>query len=73
MEAYIVGGVRTAIGRFNGALTPLDAIDLGSAVIREVVKRTAVKKDAVDEVIMGNVIQAGQRLTIFAARTVATN
>jgi acetyl-CoA C-acetyltransferase len=59
MEAYIVGGVRTAIGRFNGSLTPLDAIDLGSAVIREVVKRTGVRKDAVDEVIMGNVLQAG--------------
>ncbi|HEX9113446.1 MAG TPA: acetyl-CoA C-acetyltransferase [Nitrospirota bacterium] len=59
MEAYIIGGVRTAIGRFNGSLAPLDAIDLGSAVIREVVKRTAVRKDAVDEVIMGNVLQAG--------------
>ncbi|HEX9113583.1 MAG TPA: acetyl-CoA C-acyltransferase, partial [Nitrospirota bacterium] len=59
MEAYIIGGVRTAIGRFNGSLTPLDAIDLGSTVIKEVVKRTAVKKDAVDEVIMGNVLQAG--------------
>src|SRR5512143_1089763 len=59
MEAYIIGGVRTAIGRFNGSLTPLDAIDLGSTVIREVVKRTAVRKDAVDEVIMGNVLQAG--------------
>src|SRR5262245_39502550 len=59
MEAFIIGGVRTAIGRFNGSLAPLDAIDLGAAVIKEVVKRTAVRKDAVDEVIMGNVIQAG--------------
>lgn len=59
MKAYITGGVRTAIGRFNGSLAFLDAIDLGSAVIREVVERTVVKKDEVDEVIMGNVIQAG--------------
>ena len=59
MEAYIIGGVRTAIGRFNGSLASLDAIDLGSAVIREIVKRTAVRKEEVDEVIMGNVIQAG--------------
>ena len=59
MEAYITGGVRTAIGRFNGSLASLNAIDLGSAVIREIVKRTAVEKDEVDEVIMGNVIQAG--------------
>jgi acetyl-CoA C-acetyltransferase len=59
MEAYIIGGVRTAIGRFNGSLAPLDATALGSAVIREVVKRTSVEKHSVEEVIMGNVIQAG--------------
>ncbi len=59
MEAYIVGGARTAIGRFNGSLATLDAIELGSTVIKEVVRRTAVKGDEVDEVIMGNVLQAG--------------
>jgi acetyl-CoA C-acetyltransferase len=59
MEAYIIGGTRTAIGRFNGSLAPLDAIDLGSAVVREVVKRTSIPNTAVEEVIMGNVLQAG--------------
>src|SRR3972149_5183390 len=59
MEAYIVGGVRTAIGRFNGSLATLDAIEIGSTVIKEVVRRTSVKGDEVDEVIMGNVLQAG--------------
>jgi acetyl-CoA C-acetyltransferase len=59
MEAYIVGGVRTAVGRFNGSLASLDAIDLGSEVIREVTRRTSTKGDEVDEVIMGNVLQAG--------------
>ena len=59
MDAYIIGGARTAIGRFNGSLAALDTIDLGSEVIREVVKRTSVKGDEVDEVIMGNVLQAG--------------
>ncbi len=58
MEAYIVGGVRTAIGRFNGSLAPLNAIDLGSEVVRELIRRTSVKNE-VDEVIMGNVLQAG--------------
>ncbi len=58
MEAYIVGGVRTAIGRFNGSLAPLNAIDIGSAVIRELIRRTSIKEE-VDEVIMGNVLQAG--------------
>ena len=59
MEAYIVGGVRTAIGRFNGSLAGLDAIDLGSEVIKEVIKRTSIRGEEVEEVIMGNVLQAG--------------
>lgn len=59
MEAYIVGACRTAIGKFNGTLAPLNAIDIGAAVIREVLVRTAVDPAGVDEVVMGNVIQAG--------------
>jgi len=59
MEAYIVGGARTAIGRFNGTLAPLNTIDLGSEVIKEVIKRTGIKGAEVEEVIMGNVLQAG--------------
>jgi acetyl-CoA C-acetyltransferase len=59
MEAYIVGGCRTAIGKFNGTLAPLNAIDIGAAVIRETVARTSIPAERVDEVIMGNVIQAG--------------
>jgi acetyl-CoA C-acetyltransferase len=59
MEAYIVGGVRTAIGRFNGTLAPLSTIDLGSEVIKEVIRRTGIRGAEVEEVIMGNVLQAG--------------
>ena len=59
MEAYIVGGVRTAVGRFNGSLASLTTIDLGSEVIREVLRRTSIKGNEVDEAIMGNVLQAG--------------
>jgi len=59
MEAYIVGGVRTAIGRFNGSLASLNTIDLGCEVIREVIKRTSISGKEIDEVIMGNVLQAG--------------
>jgi acetyl-CoA C-acetyltransferase len=59
MEAYIVGGVRTAIGRFNGSLASLNTIDLGSAVIKDLMRRTSVPRDCVEEVIMGNVLQAG--------------
>jgi len=59
MEAYIVGGVRTAVGRFNGSLASLTTIDLGAEVIREVLRRTSIKGNEVDEAIMGNVLQAG--------------
>ena len=59
MEAYIVGGCRTAIGRFNGTLAPLNTIDLGAEVVRDVIRRTGIKGAEVEEVIMGNVLQAG--------------
>jgi acetyl-CoA C-acetyltransferase len=59
MEAYIVGAVRTATGRFNGTLTPLSATDLGSIVVRDVLARSSVDAGDVDEVILGNVLQAG--------------
>ncbi|MDI6794799.1 MAG: acetyl-CoA C-acetyltransferase, partial [bacterium] len=59
MEAYIVGGVRTATGGFNGSLVPFSAVDLGSIVIKELIKRSSVDVNEVDEVIMGNVLQAG--------------
>ncbi len=59
MEAYIAGGVRTAIGRFNGSLATLNTIDIGAAVIRELVRRTSLRHEEVEELIMGNVLQAG--------------
>jgi len=59
MDAYIVGGVRTAFGAFNGSLASLDAIELGSIVIKELIERCGVDAGSLDEVIMGNVLQAG--------------
>ncbi len=59
MEAYIVGGVRTAVGGYNGSLASLDAVELGAIVIKELVAQTSIDAADVDEVIMGNVIQAG--------------
>src|SRR5262249_13802986 len=54
-----VTGVRTAIGKFQGALEPLSAPQLGSIVVREAVKRAKVAPDRVDECIMGLVVAAG--------------
>ncbi|MBT2638789.1 acetyl-CoA C-acetyltransferase [Bacillus sp. ISL-39] len=58
-EAVIVAAVRTAIGSFNGSLKNISAPDLGAAVIKDALKQAGVQPDQVDEIIMGNVLQAG--------------
>ncbi|MGB3987688.1 MAG: acetyl-CoA C-acetyltransferase [Bacillota bacterium] len=59
-EVVILSGVRTAIGTFGGTLQNVRAGDLGAVVIKEAIKRAGISLDTVDEVIMGNVLQAGQ-------------
>lgn len=58
-EAVIVSAARTAIGKFGGSLAGIPAADLGAIVIKEVMKRANVEPHQVDEVLMGNVLQAG--------------
>jgi acetyl-CoA C-acetyltransferase len=58
-EVVIASGVRTAQGRFSGALKGFSAPQLGSIVIKEAVKRAGIKPKDVNEVIMGNVVPAG--------------
>ncbi|MCH5137564.1 acetyl-CoA C-acetyltransferase [Clostridiaceae bacterium UIB06] len=58
-EVVIVSAVRTAVGKFGGTLKDVPAAELGAIVIKEVLNRANVKAELVDEVIMGNVIQAG--------------
>ncbi|RMG59271.1 MAG: acetyl-CoA C-acetyltransferase [Deltaproteobacteria bacterium] len=60
-SVVIVSAVRTAIGDFGGALKDFLAGQLGAVVVREAVKRANVDPNEVDEVIMGNVFQAGQK------------
>lgn len=59
-DAVVVSAVRTPIGKFGGTLTPLSASDLGAVAIRAAVERTGIDSAAIDEVLMGNVVQAGQ-------------
>ncbi len=54
--------VRTAIGTFGGALKDTPAVDLGAAAIRAAVERAGLKPDEVGTVVMGNVIQAGNKM-----------
>src|SRR6267378_4060129 len=58
-EPVITSAVRTAVGRFQGALSPLSAVDLGAHVVREAVSRAGIEPERVDEIIMGNVVSAG--------------
>ncbi|MBP7248477.1 MAG: acetyl-CoA C-acetyltransferase [Negativicutes bacterium] len=58
-EVVIVSAVRTALGSFNGSLANVPAVELGSIVIKEALNRAGVAPDQVDEVIFGNVLQAG--------------
>src|SRR5881398_441743 len=55
----IVSAARTPIGKFLGALAPLSAPELGAVAIPEAVKRSGIDVSAIEEVIMGNVIQGG--------------
>jgi acetyl-CoA C-acetyltransferase len=58
-EVVIVSAVRTAIGNFNGSLASVKATSLGATVIKEALARVGIAPNQVDEVIMGNVLQAG--------------
>lgn len=59
-EVVIVSAVRTAIGTFGGSLKDVPASELGAIVIKEAVNKAGIKPELVEEVVMGNVIQAGQ-------------
>lgn len=58
-EVVIVSAVRTAVGSFNGALASLSAVDLGSIAIKAAIEKSGISPAMIDEVIFGNVLQAG--------------
>lgn len=58
-NAVIVSAVRTAIGNFNGTLAGVGAVELGAQAIRAAIARAEIDPQRIDEVIMGNVLQAG--------------
>jgi acetyl-CoA C-acetyltransferase len=58
-NAVIVSGARTAIGSFGGALSDVPATELGRVVIENALQRAGIDPNDLDEVIMGNVLQAG--------------
>ncbi|WP_149537304.1 thiolase family protein [Siccirubricoccus phaeus] len=61
-EIVLCHPVRTAIGAFNGSLKGTPATDLGAAVVRETLSRAGLAPEQVDGAILGNVVQAGNRM-----------
>lgn len=58
-EVVIASAVRTPIGTFGGSFKNVAAVDLGTVAVKEAIKRAGIKEDQVDELIFGNVLQAG--------------
>ena len=59
-EAFLVGGVRTPVGRYGGVLSGVRPDDLAALVVREAVARAGIDPEAIDEVILGGANQAGE-------------
>lgn len=59
-EAYLVGGVRTAVGRYGGVLNSVRPDDLAALVVAEAVRRAGVDPASIDEVVLGAANQAGE-------------
>ncbi|MBD8219706.1 acetyl-CoA C-acyltransferase [Microbacterium sp. CFBP 13617] len=59
-EAFLIGGARTPVGRYGGALASVRPDDLAALVVAEAVTRAGVPVDAIDEVILGAANQAGE-------------
>ena len=59
MSAVIVAAKRTAVGSFNGSLSSLSASEIGTQLLSQLLKTTALKPEQIDEVILGQVLTAG--------------
>ena len=71
-EVVVLGGVRTAIGDYGGALKDKPPTELGAAVVREAVKRAGIQPDNVEHVVFGNVIHTDVH-DHYVARVAAVN
>jgi 3-oxoadipyl-CoA thiolase len=60
VDAYLIGGARTPVGRYGGALSSIRPDDLAALTIKAVVERAGIPSSAVDEVILGNANGAGE-------------
>jgi acetyl-CoA C-acetyltransferase len=70
-EVVLLGAVRTPVGKFGGGLSTTPAVQLGVVAAKEAMKRAGIKPEDIDEVVLGNVLQAGQGQNV--ARQIAVN
>ena len=67
-DAFLLSAARTPIGKYLGGLADVSAPELGAVAIREVLQRAKAPADRADEVMVGNVIQAGVGRTLPGKR-----
>ena len=72
-KVYIVSAKRTAIGKFLGTLANVSVVDLGVAVIKNILEETKIDPSKIDEVIVGNILMAGQGQGIARQIAVKSN
>ncbi|MCX7642010.1 MAG: acetyl-CoA C-acyltransferase, partial [Elusimicrobiales bacterium] len=70
-NVYIVNALRTAIGSFGGTLKDYSASQLGSIVVKDIISKSKIDPNVIDEVIIGNVLQAGNGMNV--ARQIQLN
>ncbi len=71
-EVVIVGAARTPVGTYGGALASVPAVELGKISVTAAMKRAGIKPEMVNEVIFGNVLQAGQGQNVARQVSIAT-
>ncbi len=70
-EVVIIDAARTPIGKYRGRLSSFSAVELGAIITKELLKKTGIHKDKIDQVIFGNVLQAGNGQNV--ARQISIN
>ncbi|MFO7734759.1 MAG: acetyl-CoA C-acetyltransferase [bacterium] len=72
-DVYIVDGLRTAIGSFGGTIASKSPVDLGVAVVSELLKKSGLTGKEVDEVLMGCILQAGHGQNVARQVAIGSN
>lgn len=70
-EVVIIDAARTPIGKYRGSLSRFSAVELGTLTTKELLKKTGINKEQIDQVIFGNVLQAGNGQNV--ARQISIN